>query len=446
MKQDKKYTLWAFLLFLFIYFVYSTYFWSAAGLTITGYYTLRLIKNMGNNIPILDLMIVLASLQWILGPFIDYHNGITHYKYHMYVPEEQYMSFVVPAVIAFIVGLSIYKDRSDLDELKEKATEIISCYPRLPYILVITGLLIPFFSSFVPPSLRFVFFLLANIKYIGVIYLLFSGSSNRWLIFTGIMLLTASASIASGMFHDLLLWAMLTFTFIAKELNLSFTKKLLFAMLGIFVAITIQSVKAQYRELVWRKGYTGNKTTLFLSLAMNEWQNGTIFTPTSESDTNVRLNQGWIISAILKNVPAKEPYAGGTTITEAIRASLLPRFMDPNKKKAGGQENFKRFTGLSLSKGTSMGISIVGEGYANYGYWGGILFMLFWGIFISWFWHILNNLSGTFPTIMIWSPIMFLQVVKAETELVVVLNHLIKSSILVFGLLWFIRKQWGIKL
>ncbi len=446
MNRDKKHILWALMLFLFIYYVYDTLFWSATGITITIYYTLRLIKNMGNNIPVLDLMIVLASLQWIIGPFIDYHNGITHYKYHMYVPEEQYMSFVVPAVIAFIIGIYVFKDRSDLDEIKEKATEIISNYPRLPYVLIITGLLIPFLSSFVPPSLRFVFFLLANIKYIGVIYLLFSGSSNRWLIFTGIMLLTASASIASGMFHDLLLWAMLTFTFIAKELNLTFTKKLLFAFLGIFVAITIQSVKIQYRELVWEKGYAGNKTTLFFAMAINEWQNGTIFTPTSESDANVRLNQGWIISAIMKNIPAKEPYAGGTTITEAIQASLLPRFLAPGKKRAGGRENFQRFTGLKLGESTSMGISLVGEGYANFGYWGGIFFMLFWGVFISWFWHILNNLSETFPTLMIWSPILFLQVVKAETELVVVLNHLIKSSILIFGLLWFIRKQWGIRL
>ena len=38
---------------------------------------------------------------------------------------------------------------------------------------------------------------------------------------------------------------------------------------------------------------------------------------------------------------------------------------------AGGRENFRKFTGLNISDGTSMGISIAGEGYANFGWAGG---------------------------------------------------------------------------
>jgi hypothetical protein len=401
---------------------------------------------MGKSIPIVELMTSLAAVQWIVSPYIDYHNDITHYKYHMYVPEDQYMSYVVPTVIAFWIGTKLFKDTSDLNKIKRKVSSILSDHPKLPYVLIITGLLIPYVNLFIPASLRFVFFLLSNIKYIGIIYLLFSERPNRWPVFWGIMIFTATASIASGMFHDLLLWSMLTFTFIAKELELNFTKKFVVAILGLFVAVSIQSVKSQYRELVWRKHYTGNKTSLFLSLVTEEWSNGSIFTPTSEADTNIRLNQGWIISAILKNMPKHQPFAGGSTITDAIEASLLPRFIAPNKKIAGGQENFQKYTGLQLGEGTSMGISIAGEGYANYGRTGGIIFMFFWGLFIGWVWQKLGDLTKIYPTLFIWAPIIFLQVVKAETELVVVLNHLIKASVLVFGLLWFIKKQWGIRL
>jgi len=442
----QKYFYWTIPGFIFVYTLYDIYFWSALGLIISAYFLFRLINNMGDKIPIIELMTSLAAIQWIVSPYIDYHNSITHYKYHMYVPEEQYMSFVVPAVIAFWIGTLFFRDNSDLENIKHETTSILTENPKLPYVLIIIGLLIPFISSFVPVSLRFVFFLLSNIKYIGVIYLLFSKRHNRWPIFWGIMLLTAMASIASGMFHDLLLWSMLIFTFIAKELNLNFTKKFALALLGLFIAVSIQSVKFQYRELVWQKHYTGNKTALFLTLVTNEWSNGSILTPTSEADANIRLNQGWIISAIIKNIPKYEPYAGGSTITDAISASLLPRFLVPNKKIAGGQDNFRRYTGLQLGEGTSMGISIVGEGYANYGKYGGILFMLLWGVFIGWVWEKLGVLTKIYPTLFIWTPILFLQVVKAETELVVVLNHLIKASILVFGLLWFIRKQWGIRL
>jgi hypothetical protein len=45
----------------------------------------------------------------------------------------------------------------------------------------------------------------------------------------------------------------------------------------------------------------------------------------------------------------------------------------------------------------------------------------------------------------VFLPLIFLQVVKAETELYVVLNHFLKSLILVFGLLWVFKKYFGWK-
>ncbi len=218
-EQKQKYWLLIIPILLFIYTFLDIYLWSAVGITISGYFILRLINNMGDNIPVIDLMTSLAAIQWIVSPFIDYHNGITHYKYHMYIPEEQYMSFIVPAVIAFWTGTLFFKDYSNLETIKLKVGSLVMNYPKLPYVLIVAGLLIPFINPFIPTSLRFVFFLLSNIKYIGIIYLLFSGHSNRWQIFWGTMIFTTSASIASGMFHDLLLWSMLIFnSYLTKEI------------------------------------------------------------------------------------------------------------------------------------------------------------------------------------------------------------------------------------
>ncbi len=442
--DNQKFILPSIICFL-LFFITGNLFWTSIGLGVTLFFFLSVINNMGEKIPIIDLMTAMAALQWIVGPYIDYHNGTTHYKYHMYVTEDVYMSFIVPAVILFRVGTNLYKDRINLDELEKRSHLLLEDYPKIPYILVIGGLIIPYISSFVPASLRFVFFILSNVKYIGAIYLMFSPRNDKWIIFGITMAFTAAASLAGGMFHDLLLWAMLTFTFIARELQIKLQSKIIFAIIGIFLAITIQTVKAQYRAKVWN-GYQGNKLALFTGMALDQWASGTIFNPSNEDDINVRLNQGWIISAIMNHVPEHEPFADGETITDAISASLLPRFLAPNKKKAGGQENFEKFTGLKLNQGTSMGISLAGEGWANYGYWGGLLFMFCWGVFISWFWSKLINLSDNFPTLLIWSPILFLQVVKAETEFVVVLNHLFKASILIFGLLWFVKKQWGVRI
>lgn len=419
--------------------------WSALGLCISAYYTYMVVQKMGDTIPVIDLMVALASLQWIVGPFIDYHNELTHFKYKMYVDEVTYMGYVVPAIIAFRIGTLFFRHEINLDEIGNRVKVLLDDKPGLPYLLIGIGLTAPLFSNLIPPALRFVFFLLANLKYIGIIYLLFSIGAQRWLIFSLVLLSTSVASIASGMFHDLLLWSMLTFTFVARELKLSLSAKIAIASVGMFLAITIQSVKHEYRELTWRTGYQGNRTALFIGLSVNQWRTGGIVTPVSDQEINVRLNQGWIISSIMNHMPEKEPHAGGSTIREALYASFVPRLLDPNKKIAGGQENFRKFTGQQLSEGTSMGISLAGEGFANYGRWGGILFMFVWGIFISWFWRKLEDWSNIFPTLLIWSPILFLQVVKAETELVVVLNHLIKASVLVFGVLWGIKRYMGIR-
>ena len=71
---------------------------------------------------------------------------------------------------------------------------------------------------------------------------------------------------------------------------------------------------------------------------------------------------------MLYNVPAKKPFVNGRTINEAIEASVLPRFLAPNKVGADqALINFKEITGLGLSKRASMGLSLIAEFYANYG-------------------------------------------------------------------------------
>ena len=93
-----------------------------------------------------------------------------------------------------------------------------------------------------------------------------------------------------------------------------------------------------------------------------------------------RINQGWIVARIMRYTPNYEPFAGGETIITGIRASLIPRFLDPDKPKAGGRENFTRFTGKLISDNTSMGLSPLGEAYANFGINGGSCLDINFGI------------------------------------------------------------------
>jgi hypothetical protein len=420
-------------------------FWTSVGLGFTLYVFLKLMSDMGKTIPVIELMASLAALQWILGPVIEYNKSFHHYKYFMYVEEARYMAFVVPALLAFWAGSRIFRARSTLDGINAEVRDLLDEYPFFPYVIIAIGILVPYLAQLFPASMGFVFFLLSTLKYIGVIYLIQSDSPFRWLIFWGLMLLTVVTSVETAMFHDLLLWAMLLFTFLSREWKLKMPGKMAFAVIGILLAITIQGVKLEYRYAIRQGGYPGSRTGLFLNLVTDEWRTGEIFMPSFEVDMNVRLNQGWIISSVMYNVPRFEPYARGNTIREGITSSVIPRILAPEKRVAGGRDNFRQFTGLSISDDTSMGISIAGEGWANYGWLGGIVFMFLWGLFIGWFWRAFERLNRLFPTLLIWSPMLFLQVVKAETEFGVVLNHLVKSSVVVIGLIILIKWIWGLK-
>jgi len=229
--------------------IWSIQFWSALGLVATAIFFWDFTRKTGETIPITELMVLLAALQWIVGPYIDYHNGVDHYKYKMYVPEDVYMAFAVPVVLAFKAGISVFSTDVYLVNLKVSIIKLLNKHPRLPYLLVALGLLAPFVGQFFPAGLGFVFFLLSQVKYIGALYFILSGHPNRWPIFIGLMILSAMGSIASGMFHDLLLWSILTLSFIFHEFKSGFWPKLVILVIGGMFALTIQSVKQQYRTL-----------------------------------------------------------------------------------------------------------------------------------------------------------------------------------------------------
>jgi hypothetical protein len=141
-----------------------------------------------------------------------------------------------------------------------------------------------------------------------------------------------------------------------------------------------------------------------------------------------RLNQGWIIARILYWVPDREPFARGETVSASVRATLLPRILDPRKLEVGGQTYFERFTGLPLLR-TSMDLSIAGEMYANFGYWGGLLGVFIFGTFIGGVYRVFLRLGHQSPLWWAWAPFVLLYSTMAENSLASVTNHVAKSSL-----------------
>ncbi len=374
-------------------------------------------------------MLTMAAAQWIIGPYIDYQTEAEHFKYKMYVEELEYMQVVVPAFLAFVVGTLWATGKKVVDVQAIRA--LVMAQPQLPYWLIGIGIVATLAGALVPSALLFVFFLLSNLKYIGLGYLLLTDSKYKWHILAGALLFVLASSIRAGLFHDFILWSILLFFYVSFVKRFSITAKLLILGISFLFLFLLQSVKHEYRMLTWENEYKGDKIELFTSLVLNKLSGIDQAEENQVNDVNTRLNQGWIISLILQRYPEQEPFAEGETVIAAIEASALPRFLASDKRGGGGKETFERLTGLTLLGGTAMGVSLMGEFYGNYGPRGAIISFFVWGVLLNAVYNRFWKLQATLPSIMFWLPLVFLQVIKAESDLVTVLNHLIKSLILV---------------
>ena len=93
------------------------------------------------------------------------------------------------------------------------------------------------------------------------------------------------------------------------------------------------------------------------------------------------------------------------------------------------------FTGLII-EGYSMNVGPFGEAYGNFGSTGGIIFMLFYGLFFNLAIFFLLKVSKSKPTIILWFPIIFLNAIQVETDILMTVNSVIKNCLFVAICYW----------
>lgn len=393
-------------------------------------------RDLDLGLPLELMAALLAVSQWLLGPALAYSMDLSTERYHMYVDAASYFSFAIPATCAFVCGSLLFSGKAEeatLQRMRDGSRDF-----RVGMALLLISVALDFARPYAPGGLAFFFHLASQIRYVAAIYFLVSGHSLRWYLVAAALSKLFVVSAGSAMFHDLILWISLLACFWWIQRRRTTLEKVLFFVAGFLFVASIQTIKRDYREAAW----SGEDPSLFeigydvIVERMAFREQATI------ENAVVRMNQGWIISAVLRHTPAREPYARGATILEAIEAALLPRFLAPNKKEAGGQENFRRFTGLALADSTSMGISPLGEGYANFGRAGGVVFMLVWGMVFGLAVGGARHFGRRDPSFLFWTPLIFYQAIKAETELVVVMNQLSKGAVVAFGCYWAVHHLW----
>jgi hypothetical protein len=222
------------------------------------------------------------------------------------------------------------------------------------------------------------------------------------------------------------------------------SRKVIITVTGLFVITLIQVVKKDYRRVAWKTGSADSG--LFVELVSNVIMDpSTVLQKDMLFNQAVRLNQGWLIAVTMDRVPRKFAYAHGETIWMSLAASIVPRFVWPDKPEAGGKYNLKRFWGYDLV-GYSMNIGPIGEGYANFGRTGGIIFMFFYGLFFNFMLVMLLRWSEKRPSVLCWIPFLFFYAVVVETDILTSVGSIVTSLLFMVGFIWLFKKVTKISL
>jgi hypothetical protein len=391
---------------------------------------LKFVSDLGSKLSVKNIIALLAILQWLIGPVLGYaFDPIIPDSYRMVVDRQTYFSYVFPATLFHILALYVPLSKTRL-VLNSENYKNVSTYKTGIYLIII-GFIFEYM-----PGLGFFGYIISSFKYVGAYYVAFSDNRKKYLWIAFVFgYLFFSRSIVSGMFHELLLWGSFLVMVYYLVAPTSFLKRLNTVLAGFLVIFVIQLVKPEFRSRIAEErieGQTDIEVFYDIFIEKTFGVDPPLFAQDNIASNIVRINQGWIISNVLANIPDHRPYANGESVKESIIATIYPRFVMPDKAKAGGRNNMERYAGITLNEATSMDISQVAEGYANYGVFGGIIFMIVLGLFFNVVITFIEKKSQKYPELIFWLPLLFLQVVKAETSLVTILNHLVKSGIVVW--------------
>ena len=392
-----------------------------------------LFSSIGYVIPVRYLLGSFMCVQFFIGPAFAF-NGLDQYQgaiYRMKVSEVTYFSYAIPAVMCFITGLHLAAKNLAGEIVNEKGIVFfVEKNPKLPYLFIAIGFIASIVSSFFGSDLAFLFYLLGNLKFIGLFLLILGFKEIKIAPLLLVIGSIVSSSLGEGMFHDLLTWIIFTGSIMAIKYKIGFNTKLVGCVAFILLAVTIQVLKGAYRSATGAGGEEGGIETASKVFEKQNEQHS-IFSFENIAPSNVRINQGFIITNIMKTVPERIPFSEGEEMYQIMEAAIMPRILAPNKLTAGDRSIFTKYSGIQLRAGTSMGLSSLGDAYVNYGVFGGCFFMFLLGLLYSWVLNVFFDKSKKYPILILFVALVFYYPIRPDCELQTILGHLVKSCFLI---------------
>ena len=415
-------------------------------LMIAAFQFLLLFHSFGYLIPVRYLAGALMCLQMLVGPSFAYMglDETQYFKYRMQVTEWEYFSYAIPAVVSFIIGLNIWSNLRGEFVNEDAVKEYVKKQPQMAYVFIVGGFLASVVAGFVGAGFAFVLYLFGSFKFVGAFLLIVGGMRLKPLPLTVVFGSIILSSLGSAMFHDLVTWLIFLLAVLALKYKPTVPIKTTFGVAFMILILVIQQLKGVYREATQFQGKEGN-LDVFGDVYQQQSDKTGFFDKASLAKSNVRINQGFIVTYILRNVPTNEPHANGTEFYQIVEAAFLPRFLAPNKLKAGDNSLFTKYSGIPLREGTSMSLSALGDGYINFGYAGGCAFMLALGGLFNFVLTRFHKIGLRYPIAILFTPLVFYFPIRPDTALQTGLGHLVKGCFLLYMIYVFYKQEFYVR-
>jgi len=223
--------------------IFSFDYFSSFGISLFLFFGIKFFNEIGEKIEIRDIMILIAILQWVIGPLLAYKIYPDEEMYYMAVEIDEYMQFVVPATFAFALGLYIplKKDKSE-KQLLDSIKEFTKKNKNIDLTLIAIGLFMNLTIDFFPSSIKFAVVLVSDVRFIGLFFLFLNKRKYKW-IFVGLVLSTiVIVAMRHGMFHELILWLSFFMIIVSFVIKPTVRTKIISLVIFLFLIISIQTI------------------------------------------------------------------------------------------------------------------------------------------------------------------------------------------------------------
>jgi hypothetical protein len=418
-------------------------------LLLTLYSFGELVLALGKIVPVKEITTFLMVVQLLLAPFLDYEILAPQKISAMVVSQEVYFSFALPAVLTFLIGMRLrfskYKiiqgemNFSDADRKR---------HSKIGILLIIIGYMFFFLQNvLVVPGLEFLIIVLSLFRFVGIFYLMYSNNRFYQILILAVVIPATISTVRGSVFIDLLIWFFFIYAFAAIKFRIKTRTTVLIVISSIVFFMILQSVKMDYRKIEWRNNrvtQTATGVNLFADIFSANLQsiNKNSLWIMQAKFIN-RLNQGFIVSYILKKDVVRTTDQINTYFSKELLGVILPRFIYSEKATVGDNKKFRYLTGIPLATSVTMNVGILGDGYGNFGYIGGILFCFGFGLFLNLVMGYCFLLSLRIKTVLFWMPLILFYVMRAGNEFYIITNWTVKVALVVISYYYISKRVFG---